>query len=73
MEHRIADHGGVIASYKLDIQKPKAKTKTVYDYKNADISGLIRHVKQLNFDTAVFSHPTEVQADLYNKILIEQL
>ena len=69
--HRIADHDGVIASYKLDIQKPKAKTKTVYDYKNADISGLINHIKQYNFDTAVFSHQIEVQADLYNNILID--
>ena len=48
-----------------------AVIKTVYDYKNADISGLINHIKQYNFDTAVFSHQIEVQADLYNNILID--
>ena len=68
---KIADHDGVIASYKLNVQKPKAKTKTIYDYKNADVQGLINHVKQLNFDTAVFSHPTEVQADIYSNLLID--
>ena len=39
--HRIADHDGIVVSYNLITQKPKAKTKTIYDYKNADISGLI--------------------------------
>ena len=67
---KIADHDGVLASYQLNIEKPKAKTKTIYDYKNADIQGLIDHVKQLNFDTAVFSYPTEVQADKYSELLI---
>ena len=67
---RIADHDGIIASFKLEIEKPKAKSKTIYDYKNADIPGLISHIKQFNFHTAVFSHPTEVQANLYSEILI---
>ena len=31
---KIADHDGVIASFKLQNQKPKAKTKIIYDYHN---------------------------------------
>ena len=68
---KIADHDGIIASYKFDLQKPKARIKTVYDYKNADITGLINHMKQVNFDTAVFSHPTVVQAEFYSKVLVD--
>ena len=68
---RIADHDGILASYNLNLQKPKAKTKTVYDYKNADIDGLTNHFKYFDFDTAVFSHPTVTQAELFDKILID--
>ena len=32
---RIADHDGILASYRLNFQKVKARTKTIYDYKNA--------------------------------------
>ena len=67
---KIADHDGILASFKLEMQKPKARTKTVYDYRNADVSGLINHIKHFDFNTAVFSQPTEVQSDLYDKILI---
>ena len=52
---RIADHDGILASYKLNLQKVKARTKTVYDYKNADIIGLRNHIKQYDFNTTVFS------------------
>ena len=33
--HRIADHDGVLVSFNTKTQKPKIKTKTIYDYKNA--------------------------------------
>ena len=68
---RIADHDGILASFKLEMQKPKARTKKVYDYKNADITGLIDHIKHFDFNTAVFNHPNQVQAELYDKILID--
>ena len=68
---KIADHDGILASFKLDTQKPKARTKTVYDYRNADINGLINHIKHYDFNTTVFSHPINVQTELYDKILIE--
>ena len=68
---RIADHDGILASFKLEMQKPKARTKKVYDYRNADITGLIDHIKHFDFNTAVFNHPNQVQAELYDKILID--
>ena len=68
---RIADHDGVLASYKLNLQKTKNRTKTIYDYKNADVDGLINHIKNYDFDRVVFSHPTVLQADIFDKILID--
>ena len=32
---------------------------------------MISHIKQINFETAVFSHPIEAQADIYNNLLID--
>ena len=67
---KIADHDGIVASFQLDIQKPTLKTKCIYDYKNADIDGLINHIKHFDFNSAVFSHDAARQADIYNQILI---
>ena len=47
---KIADHDGVLVSYFIQSHKPKAKTKTIYHYKNADINGLINHIKSFNFE-----------------------
>ena len=66
---RIADHDGILASYKLNLQKPKVRTKTVYDYQNADVSGLINYIKHYDFDTSVFNHPIIDQANKFDKIL----
>ena len=61
---------GVLASYKLTLEKRKAKTQLIYDYKNADIDGLTNFIKSYDFDTNVFSHPITKQADIFNGILI---
>jgi hypothetical protein len=50
-------------------QKHKPKTKQIYDYKNADIDGLIQYITQFDFNSAVFSHPTVAQAELYSNVL----
>ena len=47
----IADHKGVLASFNIESQTPKPKTKIIYDFKNADINGLIKHIKDLDFKT----------------------
>ena len=68
---KIADHDGVLVSYFIQSQKPKAKTKTIYDYKNADINGLINHIKNYNFETSVFQHQVVDQAEKYSKVLTD--
>ena len=68
---RIADHDGVLVSYNIIFQKVKPKTKIMYDYKNADVNGLISYIKQFDFNSAVFSHPTVAQAELYSKVLTD--
>ena len=68
---RIADHDGVLASFKLDLQKQKAKTKIIYDYKNADVIGLTNHIKNFDFSSAVFSLPAALQAEKFDQILID--
>ena len=67
---QIADHDGVLVSYIITTQKPKPKSKQIYDYKNADVNGLIQYIKDFDFNTAVFSHPTVAQAELYSNILM---
>ena len=59
---KIADHDGVVVSYNIKTEKIKQKTKVIYDYKNADIAALIAHIKSINFEEAVFSHPIKQQA-----------
>ena len=49
----------------------KSKNKTIYDYKNADIIGLIKHIKEFDFNTNVFSYPIEAQTGLYSKVITD--
>ena len=60
---KIADHDGVLCSFRSQSEKPKPKTICVYDYRNVDEKGLIQYIKQFNFDNNVFCHPTEYQAN----------
>ena len=68
---KIADHDGIVASFKLNLQKPKVKTKKVYDYLKVDIEGLIDFIKNVNFETTVFSQPINMQTNLFENILID--
>ena len=68
---KIADHDGVLVSYLINSQKQKQKTKIIHDYKNADINGLIDHIKNFDFDTAVFQYPVVKQVEIYCKFLID--
>ena len=60
-----------MVSYNIDWQKPKSKIKTIYEYKNADVNGLINYIKHFDFKTAVFHHPKTEQAQLYSKVLTD--
>ena len=67
--HRIADHDGVLVSFNTTIKKQKPKTKKIYDYKNADVNGLIKYIKEYDFENSVFNHPITDQTDIYTEIL----
>ena len=68
---KIADHDGVIVSFDIKTEKVTPKTKTIYDYKNADIAGLCQYIKEYDFDNLVFSSPVLEQTELYTNMLID--
>ena len=68
---RIADHDGVFASFHCIRNKPKTITKTIYDYKNVDETGLINYIKNYDFQTTVFSKAVTEQAEIFSTILSE--
>ena len=68
---KIADHDGILVSFSISCQKQKPRTKVVYDYKNADINGLINHIKQFDFGSTVLNEPIFQQADALTRILKE--
>ena len=65
---KISDHDGVVVSYAINTETPKIKTKTLYDYKNADLIGLQDYFKKFDFESTVFTHHTIKQAELYTKV-----
>ena len=54
---KIADHEGTLVSFNIKSQKIKPNTKIIYDYKNADVEGLIKYIKEFNFQNTVFDLP----------------
>ena len=64
--HKIADHDGVLASFNTISVKPKPKT---YDYKNADVDGLIISINEFDFENVVFSRPVLNQCELFTSVL----
>ena len=58
-----------MVSFNTKSQKPKQKSRTVYDYKNADVEGLIKYIKDYDFQNTVFSLPVIKQTDIYTQIL----
>ena len=70
---QIADHDGVVTSFKFQTDKPKSKSKIIYDYKNADVEGLTQFIKNFNFEDNVFCDPIESQAEIFTQILSDAL
>ena len=70
---RIADHDGVLVSFNTKSLKPKIKTRTVYDYKNADIEGLTKYIKEFDFENTVFGCSVQNQCSVYTNILTEAI
>ena len=67
----IADHDGIFASFHCIKTQAKIKSKTIYDYKNADEKGLLKYLNDFNFHTEVLSKPVNEQAEVFSEILIK--
>ena len=68
---KIADHDGILVCLDAKREKITNKTKTIFDYKNANTEGLITFIKNYNFEEHVFSHEVLHQTELYSKVLIK--
>ena len=66
----IADHSGIFLSLDIKRETQKPRSKTVYDYKNADVEGLNNYIKSYNFDHVFQATPQE-QTPIYSEVLIE--
>ena len=54
---KIADHEGIFITFHCTQDKPKERLRTIYDYDKIDEDGLINYIKNIDFDTLVFSQP----------------
>ena len=68
---QIADHEGVIVCFSVNRIKKKSYRKLVHDYKNTDINGLLKFIKEYNFENNIFTSHIEQQAFLYTTVLKE--
>ena len=66
---KIADHEGIIVSFNTKSQKIKPKSKIIYDYQNADEAGLIKYIKEFDFESKVFNLSPVNQTEIYTQIL----
>ena len=69
----IADHDGTIVAFNIKQKFKKSTTKTIYDYRNADIDGAVNFIKSFNFDTNVFNNPLSEQAQAFTEVLKQAL
>ena len=68
---QISDHNGTFVTFHCIQDRPKAKSKLVFDYNNIDEPGLVSHIKNIDFDSLVFSKPLEDQAQIMTDILTQ--
>ena len=66
---QIADHEGTFVSFHSHKEKPKNKTKKVFDYKKLDEKALLDHIKEVDFQSLIFSKPVNQQAEAITNIL----
>ena len=60
---KIADHDGIFVSFHCTQENIPVRTRVNYDYTNVDEEGLVNHIKNIDFDTHVFSKPYIHQAE----------
>ena len=66
----IADHSGIFLSLDIKREVQKPKKKTIYYYKDTDTEGLIKYIKNYNFEN-VFKSKPEDQAQIYSDVLMK--
>ena len=66
---QIADHDGTLLCLNITQQQNKIKQKKVFDYKNTDIDGLIKFIKEFDFSKAVFDFPVKDQPQKFTDTL----
>ena len=66
---QIADHDGTLLCLNITQQHKHTTQKKVFDYKNADIDGLIKFIKEFDFNLAVFSFPIKDQPKKFTDTL----
>ena len=70
---KIADHDGILCSFNVIKSKEQVRTKTIYDFQNVELVGLLTFIKEHNFENNVFNHPVEIQAELFTNVMIEAM
>ena len=68
---KIADHEGTIVCLDIKREQIKTKTRTFFDYKNADLAGLENYIKTFDFQQKVFSHDVYSQTSIYTDLLVD--
>ena len=54
-----ADHEGVFASFTTISNKPKPRQIKLFDYDNTDLTGLFKHLENVDWKQLVYSRPTK--------------
>ena len=67
---KIADHDGTFVSFHCSLVEPKPRSREVFDYKNLDENALINYIKNIDFETLVFSRPVTEQAEAMTNLLV---
>ena len=68
---QISDHDGTFVSFHSTQNRPKPKTKIIFDYKDIDEPGLVSYIKNIDYDNLVFTKPVSDQAQIMTDILTE--
>ena len=68
---QISDHDGTFVSFHCTQDRPNKQTKQVFDYNDIDEPGLISYIKNIDYDSLVFTKPLQDQAQIMTDILTQ--
>ena len=68
-----ADHEGVFVSFTTISSKPKPRQIKLFDYDNTDLTGLFKHLENVDWKHLVYSRPTKEQPSAMSAILTDSL